>query len=513
MFADDNRLKLVICGLALNLSFPLAIFAYEPTDATVANAASIAAAVPLTAAAGGAAADKRSDIIIRATQEPTPVSTPPASVLSGSVSNEIEDVTKQILLNVIALQKFNLGFRKSAAKQGRWKGWRYFVSQEGNLALTEAGLIVSVTERGKHLTGTNSKKNSANTLANGGALPGAIGQSIAAAGSALELTINKYHSYKAKKKGFGFKQARDTAVKLVSEIDAGMAKREQLIKQEPASDREIAQMQELEGLLLADFRDLAVAEFERYHAGAKKTLAQQNSFYCLDIGKNATGVVGTFLIMHSILYGARAWNLSGGIMNTISGAMIMADPVLSRLIGDAAAKHDKKDMERHGLPMIYEKADKLEADYARMCQFCKNHQLADRPEMSTMMARVAAYDANYDYCVNEIQRVDKELTAGSRTAIQNLATSSFVGATKVTNGIMTANCGAHYVHDGIRTNTNLFAASTVYLTGVSWGLLDNVRIQTQREIKQRKLAKEHRLPGQLIQARLDELNQLESKVR
>ena len=267
-------------------------------------------------------------------------------VLSGSVTNNVENLSRDILRSEVALQKFNLAFRLNAAKQGRWKGWRYFLFQEGGLAATEAAIVVSVAERGDHLSTERSKHLSKNILANGGQLPAAIGQTVAMAGDLDELAINEFHAIRAQHDGYGSKEARDTAVKLVSEIDRKIAQREQLIKQEPASDHEVAQMQELEGHVLSDFRDLSLAEFERYHVSAKKTLVQQNSFYILDSLKNATGVVGNAMIMKSILYGDRHFNVSGGLLSVISGALIMSDPFLSRMAGKIVEKPTKQTWKR-----------------------------------------------------------------------------------------------------------------------------------------------------------------------
>jgi hypothetical protein len=216
--------------------------------------------------------------------------------------------------------------------------------------------------------------------------------------------------------------------------------------------------------------------------------------------------------MHSQIKVLRNYNFAGGLFSMLSGVMIVADPVVSRLVGNAVADADKRNMIKAGLPQVWENADKLETDYTRFHNFCINHQVKDRPELAALVARVEAYDANHAYCVSEIQRNASELRRGNRTAVQNMGTGALVGSTKIAAGIMTMHCGHNYIHDGNRTNTNLFIANLVYLPGVTWGLLDNIRIQTQREFRQQQLKKEGKLPGQIIQARLDQLNSIEKKI-
>ncbi len=212
-----------------------------------------------------------SDLLAAANMPPVKVrATEDSQVLSGHITDNVESLSKDILRDEVKLQRFNLGFRQNNNKQGRWKGWRYFVTQEGNLGLTEAGLIVGAGERGEHVHGSKAANTSHNKLANGGVMLGAIGNIVAGGGSALELGINEYHAIEAEQHGYGSKQARDTAVKLVGEIDNKLIQRKHLIEQQPPADKEIAEMQEMEGAVLNDFRDLAIAEFERFSHQCQK---------------------------------------------------------------------------------------------------------------------------------------------------------------------------------------------------------------------------------------------------
>jgi len=504
--------KTLAVGLTLGLILPqAAVFAATPaTDTGTDNDDSVQIETAGEKLASASIPAPVPPVRVRATQEENPNAS--GTVLSGNITNNVELLSKQILQDEIKLQRFNLAFRVNAAQQGRWKGWRYFFSQEGNLALTEAGIIVTVTERGEHLHDDQTKKNSTNKLANDGTLLGAIGQTLAGFGSATELGINEYHAIQAQRNGYGSKEARNTAVKLVADIDQKLAARERLIKEQPAADKEQAELQEYEGKVLADFRDLALAEFERYHIGAKKTLAQQNSFYVLDMVKNTSGVIGSFFIMHSILRAKRQYNITGGVFNTVSGFMIALDPVLSRVVAKCVEHADKKNLEEHGLPMVWERQVKLEDDYGRFCKFCENHQVKDRPELSRVVARLEAYDANHAYITNELQRNERTLRRGNRTAVQNMGTGLLVGSTKIANGVLTIVPGALYAHDGIRTNNFIFAANVAYLPGVTYGLLDNIRIQTQREFQRSKQIKNHEAPNQIIKSRLDQLNSIEKKL-
>ncbi|MBK7841309.1 MAG: hypothetical protein IPJ49_27225 [Candidatus Obscuribacter sp.] len=45
---------------------------------------------------------------------------------------DIEDCNRQILLKEIELERYSINFRKKNNVQGRYRGWRYFISQEAN---------------------------------------------------------------------------------------------------------------------------------------------------------------------------------------------------------------------------------------------------------------------------------------------------------------------------------------------------------------------------------------------
>jgi hypothetical protein len=383
------------------------------------------------------------------------------------------------------------------------------------LLCTEGALITAVSVRFGHIRNEKAiVHTSRNIEANGGVVPGICGQGLAFGGDLLELGINEMHSAQARRNGYGFAQSRDTAIKLVAQIDKNLALREKLIKQEPAADKEQADLQEMEGKVLADFRDTAIAEFERFHVGARKTLAQQNSFYICDAMFAKTfGIIGSSFGCHDILGGKEyaGWDVPTGIFTILSGSFIALDPVISRCYGKIVEKHAKASLEKHGLPTIWENADKLETDYGRMDSFCKNHQVKERPDMATLICRLQAYEANHKYITDELQRNAKALRRGNRTAIQNMGMGSLVGASKVAQGILAVRSGAYIGHTTQRF-TLFTVGNLVYLPSVSLACLDNIRIQTTNEVRRSKQRDAGTLPGQIIKTRLDELNKIEKTI-
>jgi hypothetical protein len=329
----------------------------------------------------------------------------------------------------------------------------------------------------------------------------------------LELGINEYHALQARSHGFGPQQAIDLAKYYLANMDTKLAAREKLIAAQTTVDAETKELQQLEGAVLSDFRDLSLAEFERFHVSTRKSLAQQDSFYVLDVLKNAVGTVGNYYLVYGSVSHERPLNLPGGILSVIAGGMVMANPIVSRLVGNMVARADKRKLVNSGLPTVIENDENLERDYLRLINFANNHQLKQRTEFSDVMARLEVYDANHRYVANTIERRLKDQRRGNRTAIQNMGTAFLVGSTKVASGTIITVAGAKYTRSAPRTNALLFTAGVAYLPGLTWGLVDNIRIQTGNELRRRSQTKQHELSGQILGTRLKQLNQIKDQIK
>jgi hypothetical protein len=125
---------------------------------------------------------------------------------------------------------------------------------------------------------------------------------------------------------------------------------------------------------------------------------------------------------------------------------------------------------------------------------------------------MSAYDESRDEFIEEVDRSSHQLHKGNRIAVQNMGMGLIVGGSKIGLGVPLTIAGVKYADSAQTTNQLIFAGAVSYMTGSSLAFLDNARIQLKRELDNHKLAKEHKLPGQLIQSRLDKLAAVESKL-
>ncbi len=421
--------------------------------------------------------------------------------------NESDRLMADILLDEIQLEKFNLHYRLEATRQGRWKGLRYAGFQTTNYALTDAGLITTVAERFPHIS--SPKTLHVGALRHSNVMSG-VAQTVGAGGSALEFAINEYHWWRAYRLGFSALTARVHVQKLVADIDAKLALFDTLVVAErrrtPAGTTEV---HALEHEILSDMRDLSVAEFEGFHMNARRLLWRQQSFYLLDIAKNTTGALGNLFGYQALRRGNRLLNRPAGVLTLLSGAQIIANPILSRLAGLAVVACDRWELGRAKLRKVETTCAKLEDDCARLQQYCADNRIEEHPNLAGSVKRIRLYEASSARWTAELRRSTEEVRAGNRQAVQNIMAATATGATKLALGIEFTAAGYNFAGSGRRTNVLLGSGALVYMVGDSLALLDQIRITAKGELDHYRLRRQGKLPGQLIQARLEKLDEME----
>lgn len=169
------------------------------------------------------------DLIAQNEPDPIPVLREGVSMGPSELENKIDNLTGRILLKQIELERYSINYNQGVAKQGRWKGWRYALFQEGNYALGLSGGIISVWNRGSHIHQPKKVRLHPQEAAN--YIP-MIGGIIGASAAGLELGINQWHEIETHKNGFSPKQARKKVQGLKDEINAMLDERMQLVRVE-----------------------------------------------------------------------------------------------------------------------------------------------------------------------------------------------------------------------------------------------------------------------------------------
>ncbi len=440
-----------------------------------------------------------------------------ASITPEESVDKIDNLTKQILLKEIELQKFNLRYSQEVAKQGRWKGWRYAALQEVNMGTGLAGAIISVANRGSFLHRAAGVHRHVQESAN--YIP-MIGSIIGASAAVMEFGINGYHDIVARRHGFSPSAATKHVEGIKNDIDSLMAQRVALTKVEASSPALSAHVEvdDAEGKVLKDLRDQSLQEFQRFHVGARKLIAFQQWQYFFDFAKYTTNAIGYEFAYLSLHRRHRVWNGRAGVLFIVSGQLTMWGPILSRVAAKGVGELTKHRIKRVVQDSKDANVQVLESDLAVLDKLIKQGKVSNLG-VANAIERGGLYGEHQKAFNDEIRSALKKNAAAKLTATQNIGAGLYVGGTKTASGILFAIPGFNHNYNSSSarasrvTNDLLFAASVIAIPSSAFGMLDTLRIQVRGEINRHKAMKAGMLPGQIASARLKQLDDMEARLR
>ena len=421
---------------------------------------------------------------------------------------EIERLTKEILLQEIELERFNIHYRLEVAKQGVHKPTRYFMTQEGNNVLTGAGLIVGVSERAPNFRTPGRLNNQALEKASEVQL---VGQLTAVVGSSSEFVINEYHELKAHQRGFGPRASRAFVLNKRHQIEALMQQRDALVEAEKTVPERGKQYQVdfLEGQILTSMKDISLDEFVKFHSSQRGYLAFQQTLYVLDMLRNSSCSVGSSLAFESNHTHNRKFNYSSGVVGIVSGSIATALPVISRIVGHMVAEHQKKYVQAVNAGVHPDEVE-LTARIEKMHNLCQTSIIdpADRA-----INRYALYKNENSGLALQMERATLAERKARLAATENITTGAYTGATKISNSIMYTISGRDYPKNVRVSNILIGSGNISFLSGNALAVVDNLRIQINHEIDHARRKKKHLLTQQILADRLKTLDVMESTLK
>ena len=462
--------------------------------------------------------DAASDgLIAQADLPQTPILREGINTSPSNLETQIDNLSLQILLKQVELERYSIHYNQEAVKQGRWKGWRYGFWNEVNSGLGLGGGITSVANRGKYLHRPAGVRR--NTQEGANIVP-MIGTIIGAGAAGGEFGINLMHEFQAHKKGYGSTQAKQKVLALKTEINQMLDKRDSLVRVE-GSDPSLSgrfEVDQVEGKVLRDMRDQKLQQFERFHLAKRRLYWFQQIQYLFDIAKNITNAAGYEQAYLSLRKRNRVYNGNAGVCFVVSGGLTMVGPVASRLFGKIMAEQQRRSL--RGITATTEAATlaQLKTDHAMLDQLTTSGKIA--PEKIDVVVRRSAVYANSEKQFEE--EVNKSEAANARAklvATQNIGAAQYVGGSKIASGILFIIPGydRRYNGKGYRadraTNDNLFASAVIGLPATTFSIIDTLRINIQGEMTRQKQLKSGTHPSQLAQKRLKELDDLEASIK
>jgi hypothetical protein len=422
---------------------------------------------------------------------------------TGSFSQQYTQLTKNILLTGIEVERFSLNFRMESAKQPKFRKLRYFVSQEAGSAGGLAFEVTGVDQFGKG----RKRPLQIDKRALHGALAATTTTSIiAGAGSVFELSSNVVQMIKNKRKGYDSHSATKYVSAKLRHIDELLAQREALVAantDSPSYARAVA-----EGKVLHALRSAFLNEYSHFNANTSAYRTYQNLFYILNASYNSVGAMAANVAYRAV--DRPHLNGTANILFIVSGGMAMVTPVLCQAAGLYAQKRAYASVKKEMGPSDFN-PDQFALD-------CKNLEAMGSTGEGTLIAslpatqRFALYTQSNDLFTKQLDSETKTMRKLEKVALQNSYLGPVIGSTLMTQGIL----GTYgYYHYPLRIRKQIgqyYCGAIVGTVGTSMAVVGNAASLLGTLAYEHKLAKQKRLPLQLIKERLTHLDELEKLV-
>jgi len=481
----------------------LSVQATEPVPVVAANSDFSLVADPVADPVAKTVAEPVADLVAEPVVKMAAL--PESALRAGSgdsFSNRYTAMTKKILLAGIKIERFSLNFRLQSAKQPKFRKIRYFAAQEssaaGGLAFEIAGVREFSKGRRKPLqinkTPLRHGLNAAMTTA-----------IIAGSSSAFELSLNVVQGMKNKKNGFDHRTADRYIATSLKEIDALLLERSALVAANSADSSYARAM--AEGEVLAAMRNAFANEYAHFSADTKSYLAFQNLFYVLNASYNAVGAVSSRYAYCAL---AKPYlNGTANILFIVNGAMATLTPVICTTVGTAVKKRTMVRLTRQ--------LDLAPFDPDAFALSCKNLEKFSQESGSLMPSmpvteRVSIYTTSNQLFTKQLDSETKVMRKLEKVALQTSFLGPVIGSTLLTQGILGTYGYYHYPLAPRKQINQYYRGAVIGTVGTGMAVVGNAASILGTMSYEHKLAKNKQLPAQLIQKRLEHLDETEKLV-
>ena len=419
-----------------------------------------------------------------------------------AVIQQINDLTNEIILREIGLQRINALFRIESTRQPRLRNWRQFAYSETNSNMTEAALIGRMALSYPYVKKDTGRPDQ--RAVQRCAATSMVGQLFAAGGESYEVLANLRSYWRARKNGLDPKSYREKLTSSAQEIDSLIGQRDRLISSIRLSEADV-KIVNAETALLKDVRDLALVQYGQYHAGARRLRFFQNAAYLISISKSLAGATSNILNIQASRL--RNNNIAGNasLLNLIAGALVIATPVFGRVSGNLAGLADRRIVNKDFADAQARGTDTFVRDRLRLTTIL-NEPGASATVRSDEMTRGEVYAHQEALLLAQERNIERERKQARKTTVENVVTGAVVGSSRMTAGILGMVGAWKYPDAPWISSRYTAAASTIYGAGAAFNSMETARVRISQALHDRRDARRGLLPRQVLKQRLATLD-------
>lgn len=429
------------------------------------------------------------------------------NVSPRSSMGNINDLTRRILTKEIELERFSIDYHLQESKNGISKRWRYFLSQESNDLLINAGLIANTAERAGHI---QTPQNVNIGILERSLIPRIVGTFLAVGGSMTELWISLYNDHKACKRGLCPKLAREHMLNLHSEITRLIFERDSLIKIETKAPMISPRIKiaEAESEILKDILDLTLTEFARFQTKNKQLKIFRRSLYVMDATNNA--IFGTASIIPLVGLHTHNYTLDGvsGTLIIIAGSLISIAPILCRSISKMSFSDKKVPLEACTTADFKQKLAKLNRDIEAIQHVSRSSKTSIDELMNNSVFKWGFYQSQSKSFASHLECEENEEKTANLIGRENTVMGMLLGGSLISSGVLYGIAGFSYAKKPKQFNELIFAGNIPGIAGLSLTALDTAKIRIADEIHIHHSEKNNSLPAQILKERLTQIDQI-----
>lgn len=423
-----------------------------------------------------------------------------ASAESASSVAKISSIDKSLLLELIKLARFNIRFHQQANRHQKWRTLTYAAGREAGTAVSFAASLVDLKQRVRglddpSLISRNALKNVVTATL--------VGSAISGSASSLELAQNTWVMLQAGKNGYSPKASTAFVKNIVAITDHLFEQRELLVSTLP-QDLQQRHIYELESDLLHHIRQQLIIEFCSWSCHSRGQAWRENTFYSLDAMQN-------FTRMSAAIIGLKGFSQPGlggaaAVTTVVANSAATLNPLVCGIVGMSMRKYQMRKLSHEfplGQPIL-----------AAQSLAELKVKIVDRENDSDtkLLEEAVSLGDKSQRLDLAIDRENKDIERLRRVAQQQTVAGPLIGLTSIPGAVLGTVAFYDYRFDRVTTNKLLFAGRLSALAGQSFALVQTPYTVVSGLIKNDKLRKAGKLPEQMLEERLKNLDHLEEQI-
>jgi hypothetical protein len=416
----------------------------------------------------------------------------------------ISEIDKEVMLELLSLAQFNTKFQQQANRHQPWRLFLYPLMQQAGTSLSFSNTLIDLRQRAKGLTNVDHISKGAQRS---GLRLAIIGGAIGGSSSAMELAQNAWVMWRAGEMGLSPGKSLAFARHTMDKVDTLLDERHKLESLEPSQTNR--QVLELEGRLLSHIRDQLLYEFRKWSAQSREIAWRENVFYAIDTAQNFTGMTGNILSLNAF-HNMPYIRGTSAICQLTANTMVMLNPPFRTAVGICVRKYQKQKLLKYFPARRPEIEASVLADWKDLEQYSAHLDTSSTAQRS--LEEAAFLFRRTQGMGDEISRETEHITKLRRVADQQSISGPIIGLASVARSTLIT-VGYYGYHGKAEINNRLaFAGRISQLSGQTYSLIATPTAQVKGFINNRRLAREHRLPGQILAERMEKLNALKERI-